>query len=235
MAFFRGPSVVLDGLVLYLDAANPESYSGTGSTWFDVSGNGNNGTLTNGPTFDSDNLGSIVFDGSNDFVDCGNPPTLSLGSQGTIIVLIKTNRSYPSNTGDFAFRGIIGKVIGGGGGQQSYWLDWFGTNSSRTLRFGVGDSGGSTQASVSFDFSNKWAHVLGRWNGSVAELYVNGILRSSIANSRIAQTISNPLRIGSVFGNWEGEIAYSQIYNRALTPQEILQNYNATKTRFGLS
>ena len=170
-------------------------------------------------------------------LDCGNPPTLSLGNQGTIIVLVKTNRSYPSNSGNFVFRGIIGKVIGGGTGQQSYWLDWYGTNTSRTLRFGVGDSGGNTQASVSFDFSNKWTHVLGRWNGSVAELYVNGILRSSIVNSRIAQIISNPLMIGSVFGfgNWEGEIAYSQIYNRALTPQEILQNYNATKTRFGLT
>ena len=206
-----------------------------GSTaWLDLSGNNNSGSLINGPTFSTDGGGSIVFDGSNDYVDCGNPPTLSLGSQGTIIVLVKTNRSYPSDTSDFAFRGIIGKVIDGGGGQQSYLLDWYGTNSSRVLRFGVGDSGGITQPSVNFDFSNKWTHVLGRWNSSVAELYVNGILRSSIANSRIAQTISNSLNIGKVFGNWEGEIAYSQIYNRALSASEIAQNYNAMRGRFGI-
>jgi len=235
MGFYRGPNIIRNGLVLALDAANRQSYPGSGTTWSDISGNNNSGSLINGPTFSTDGGGSIVFDGSNDFVDCGNPPTLSLGSQGTIIVLVKTNRLYPSNSGDYAYRGIIGKVISGGGGQQSYFLDWYGTNSSRILRFGVGDSGGLTQPSVNFDFSNKWTHVLGRWNSSVAELYVNGILRSNIANSRIAQTISNSLNIGKVFGNWEGEIAYSQIYNRALSASEIQQNYNATKVRFGLT
>jgi len=234
MAHHHSPRIITDGLVLALDAANPKSYVSGSTTWNDRSGNNNSGSLVNGPTFSTEAGGSIQFDGSNDFVDCGNPPTLSLGSQGTIIVLVKTNRLYPSNSGDYAYRGIIGKVISGGGGQQSYFLDWYGTNSSRILRFGVGDSGGLTQPSVNFDFSNKWTHVLGRWNSSVAELYVNGILQSSEANNRIAQTISNSLNIGKVFGNWEGEIAYSQIYNRALSASEIAQNYNATRGRFGL-
>ena len=68
MSLSRGPKIVTNGLVLYLDAANKKSYPGSGTTWTDLSGNNNTGTLTNGPTFDSNNGGSIVFDGTNDYV-----------------------------------------------------------------------------------------------------------------------------------------------------------------------
>jgi hypothetical protein len=66
MGFYRGPQIVRDGLVLYLDAANTKSYHGSGTTWSDLCGNGNDGTLINEPTFDSGNLGSIQFDGADD-------------------------------------------------------------------------------------------------------------------------------------------------------------------------
>jgi hypothetical protein len=68
MGFYRGPHIVTDGLILSLDAANNKSYPRSGTTWNDLSGNGNNGTLVNGPTFSSANGGSIVFDGTNDVV-----------------------------------------------------------------------------------------------------------------------------------------------------------------------
>ena len=68
MALAHSPRIVRDGLAFYLDAANTKSYPGSGTTWTDISGKGNDGTLTNGPTFSSDNLGSIVFDGSNDHI-----------------------------------------------------------------------------------------------------------------------------------------------------------------------
>ena len=70
------PLIVTDGLVMYLDAANPKSYPGTGTTWTDISRNNNNGTLTNGPTFSSANLGSIVFDGSNDAIQLNHRPAV---------------------------------------------------------------------------------------------------------------------------------------------------------------
>ncbi len=82
MATRYNSQVVKDGLVVCLDAGNPKSYPGTGNTWYDLTINGNNGTLTNGPTFSSINGGGIVFDGINDYVSVGN-----LGSfyaQGTI-------------------------------------------------------------------------------------------------------------------------------------------------------
>ena len=69
MSINYNPRIVTDGLVLLLDAGNTKSYPGTGTTWTDISRNGNNGTLTNGPTFDSANGGSLVFDGVDDYVN----------------------------------------------------------------------------------------------------------------------------------------------------------------------
>ena len=72
MGISRGKSIVTDGLILYLDAANKKSYPGSGTVWSDLSGNANTGTLTNGPTFDSSNNGSINFDGTDDLVECSS-------------------------------------------------------------------------------------------------------------------------------------------------------------------
>lgn len=72
MAFANGPVIVKNGLIFNLDAADRNSYPGSGTTWSDISGNGNNGTLTNGPTFSSDNGGVIVLDGSNDYIANGS-------------------------------------------------------------------------------------------------------------------------------------------------------------------
>ena len=82
MSLYHSPQISLNGLVLCLDAANPKSYPGSGTTWTDLSGNGNNGTLVNGVGYSSDNLGSLVFDGANDYVNAGNLG--SFYSQGTI-------------------------------------------------------------------------------------------------------------------------------------------------------
>lgn len=238
MAFNFSPRIVTDGLVLHLDAANPKSYVSGSTTWRDLSRSENNGTLVNGPTFDSGNGGNIVFDGTNDVVDCGNPSSLSLGSEGTLSAWVKTSRTYPSNTTSLYFRGIMGKVISGAAGRQSYLLDWYGDNAStRVLRISVGDSVAATAATLNnFDFENAWKHVMGTWNGSVVQLYVNGILRSSAPNSRVAQTISNSFVVGRVFSSafWEGNISQTNVYNRYFTATEILQNYNATKGRYGL-
>ena len=73
MGLSHSPNIVTDVLVLCLDAANRRSYPGSGNSWLDLSGNGNNGTLTNGPTYSSANGGSLVFDGVDDYVNCGTP------------------------------------------------------------------------------------------------------------------------------------------------------------------
>jgi len=237
MATFYNGKIVTDGLVLALDAGNIKSYPQTGTVWTDLSGNNNSGSLVNSPTFDGGNGGSIVFDGVDDDVSCGNPPLLSLPAEASISVWVRTNRAYPSDTSSTVFRGIVGKVIDGGIGRQSYYIDWYGTNSTRILRLGVGDSTNATQLTISnFNFQNKWTHIVGVWNQSTMQLWVNGILGNSGANSRTPQVITNPLRIGRVFATswWSGNIAQVQLYTKTLTPQEILQNFNVTRARYGV-
>lgn len=232
---YTGPNIATDGLVLSLDAANTKSYPGSGTNWQDLSGNNNTGVLTNGPTFSSDNGGSIVFDGTNDSVDCGNNPSVSLGSAGSVSMWIKTNRTYPSNTTSVIFRGLAGKVAGGGTGQQSYYIDWYGSNSYNVLRTSIGDSVSATVCVVNnYFFGSNWRYITSAWTDTYLQLWIDGVRVSQVANTRSAQVISNTLKIGYVFGGWEGNIALTQIYNRALSSEEILQNYNATKPRFGL-
>ena len=86
MAFNFSPKIVTNGLVLALDAANTKSYPGSGTVWSDLTPNGNNGALTNGPTFNSANGGSIVFDGTNDYL------------QG-----VSTNYKWATSTGETTF------------------------------------------------------------------------------------------------------------------------------------
>jgi hypothetical protein len=100
--FHYSPKIVTDGLVLYLDAANTRSYPGTGTTWSDLSRGGNNGSLINGPTFNSANGGSIVFDGSNDYVDCGNIDDIKNASQVSISIWTYID--------DISFRILLGQI-----------------------------------------------------------------------------------------------------------------------------
>jgi hypothetical protein len=103
MAFNYSPKIVTDGLVLYLDAANPKSYPGTGTAWNDISRGGNNGTLVNGPTFDSTNGGSIVFDGVNDY-GINNTPNLPTGNiTATICAWVYIVSGYTGT-----WQGIVG-------------------------------------------------------------------------------------------------------------------------------
>ena len=98
-----GPNVVTDGLVLYLDAGNTKSYPGSGTGWIDLSGRVNNGILANGPTFDSSNGGSIVFDGSNDYTDVADSSSINFGTNSfSFNFWIKSTQSS-------AYAGLIGK------------------------------------------------------------------------------------------------------------------------------
>ena len=121
MALSHSPSIVLDGLVLCLDAGNPKSYPGSGTNVSDLSGNGNNGTLVNGVGYNGSNLGSLVFDGSNDYADCGNNSILNVGNNITVNVWF-----YVSQIS--SFEAIVAKVL------NDYSLGWELDNSSGTFR-----------------------------------------------------------------------------------------------------
>ena len=241
------PSHFTNGLVLNLNAANPRSYPPpyNGTTWTDLSGNGNNGTLTNGPTFNSGNGGSIVFDGVNDYVAMTNNSfNYSPGSTGEVSV-----ESWFNLTGAFGTFGAenitaLGVVIGQGifNGTNGYGLG--------IQRIGTGPylcvfqvRNGSTSVSAGGDIIlNTWTHVIGTFTrNNFSRIYINGTLIQSISNTSLNNLSITPNINDAALGRgggggWliGGQIPVGRIYNRALSATEVLQNYNATRARFGL-
>jgi len=229
------PYIVMDGLVLNLDAGITQSYPGSGTTWTDVNGLGpkNNGTLTNGPTFSSANGGSIVFDGVDDYVNV--PLTYSIGSNQSISYEIWL---YP--------KGSNGEVLNKGTSDSGTFPD----NPRMYLR---------STGNIYWDWSypgrdvfmnyssincnlNKWNQVIGvAIAGGTLKVYINGTDASgSVAGGTLPNplpTTTNPLQIGGA--TWiprynNASIAIVRVYQKELSAQEITQNYNATKGRFGL-
>ena len=220
----------MNGLVLALDAANTKSYPGSGTTWTDLSGKGNNGTLVNGPTYSSANGGSIVFDGVNDYVDCGNSDSLS-AIGGTTNVTASAWVYYDAYGGG----GQTYSVITLKGGNPWTWLL---ENPSNTFRFRITAGGSDVNVpDTSTHLLNTWYNVVGTYDGSNMKIYANGILKNTQAQSGTLATNSVTAKIGTFQGtnyNLTGKISNVQIYNRALSATEVLQNFNALKSRYGL-
>jgi len=222
--------IVTSGLVLFLDASNIDSYPGTGTTWKDLSGNNNNGTLTNGPTFSSANGGSIVFDGTNDNVKLGNASTFLPTSAITMNCWAKTNV-----TG--VYKKLFVTVTAGGGPANTTGIYWSLGSSPYLYYVGVitnnGTVGVLSTATISTSLYTNFCFT---YDGSTIKLYLNASLLGSAAHTG---TINNS-GIGRISGydnnneSWNGNISTFSIYNRALTATEVLQNYNSTKSRFGL-
>jgi hypothetical protein len=228
MAFIHSPKVVTDGLIMYLDAANRTSYPRTGTTWFDLTTNGYNGTLTNGPTFSGNKLGTFIFDGTDDNVQLGNASTFLPTSAITINCWAKTNVVQ-------VYKKIFVTVTAG---TQSVTGIYFSLGPAPdNIYLGIITNNGGQYAGVNTDPSTtSFTNFCGTYDGANIRLYLNGTL---LATQSQTGTIINT-GIGRISGYdnggeiWDGNISTFSIYNRALTATEILRNYNATKTRFGL-
>ena len=225
MSFHYSPKIVTDGLVLYLDAANTRSYPGTGTTWSDLSRGGNNGTLTNGPTFNSGNGGSIVFDGSNDYVKPPASTTLQL-TDFTLSSWIKINTQ---NANQFIIDTSTNASFGYG---YSYRI-----TTDNKIRFWAYDANNNLNSTTTIS-PNIWYNILVTYNNTskLQSIYINGVfdISNTHTNPFVVSTVTN-LQIGgsSILGGYlNGNISQTSIYNRALSSTEIRQNYNATKTRF---
>jgi hypothetical protein len=227
-----GEKIVIDGIVLYVDAAQLRSYPGSGTSWIDLSGGGNTGTLTNGPTFNSENGGAIVFDGTNDFINFGNR---NLGVDVSNKSMMAWVRLGVINN----ISGIIDKQFDNGGANYGGWGFWVGSNrklwwwpqGSQDIR----DNGPATVG------NNTWSHIAVVWNTSTdnARFFINGTLNSSITNTNAVEKSSGSSNLNiacfrSGQGFVTGRIGNAIVYNRILTDAEVLQNYNAQKSRFGL-
>ena len=218
------PSIVTNGLVLHLDAANPRSYPRSGTTWTDLSGNGNNGTLTNGPTFNSGNGGSIVFDGVNDYSSfggfnlSGQNITVNIWIYPTILNQFKTpitNQIFNGTTTGFAI-------------QQR-------TNNTFWMVIGIWGVSSDGIQLIPFNI-NEWICLTMTYGNGIISAYKNGILFGSTSSTRIF--VPGNLIIGAgqrgISEPFNGRISNCSIYNRALSEIEVQQNYNALKNRFGL-
>jgi hypothetical protein len=227
---YTGPNIITNGLVLQLDAGNTKSYPGSGTTWSDLSGNGNSGTLTNGPTFSSANGGSIVFDGVDDFIIDSTTINIPIGSSNrTVHMWVRPT----TNINNFMQIGT------GGGGNQVYVIQYY--NISGTIYLftdGINPSNNLTISGASLPTLNVWNHITFGNSGQNWFYYLNGILISSGTWPVTINTVGQKYVLGKrddvVTPPMTGNMAYAQIYNRALTAAEVLQNYNALSSRFGL-
>ena len=228
MGFYRGPQIVKSGLVLHLDAANPKSYPGTGTTWSDRAGNlnggvVNNGTLVNGPSFSSANMGSIGFDGSNDYVDMSTSPNLT----NSLTVCVFVNISL--------ITGLNQVIYGPSANGSDNWIS-ISNNRAQIYATQVSDVNNFSITGNTVIEANKWYHITGIVNNNIISLYVNGVFY--VASSTQTFTVggwNSTARIGQrATGQFpfNGRIACLQGYNRALSATEVLQNYNALKSRF---
>jgi len=234
-ANFEYEGIVTDGLVLNLDAGFVGSYPTINTTWYDISGNANNGTLTNGPTFNSANSGSIVFDGVDDYVL--RNAFVDAGSNFSVFAWVKPGAINIRN-------GIVGNSYPYNS-RQGFFLST-GTNyagTTNTFFLSIGSDVAYRTAANNSITLNTWNYVGGTVinGGEDIKLYVNGTETSYFGGVLSSGTVTystNQLYIGArVDGNLEpfvGNIATSQIYNRVLSSTEILQNFNAQKSRFGL-
>jgi hypothetical protein len=222
-------NIVKDGLILDLDAAKRDSYPGSGTRWNDISGLQNNGTLTNGPTFDSNNGGGIVFDGSNDYVDCGT--TIQNSFTNLTLEIIYT---VGENNKSQVLLSTFSNTTSNGWGIEQYNTNKFnvfvfnGSGSFLDIQSNILSVVGTTYAiSMVFSSLNK------------LQMYINGILHLEKSTTFSSTTKTSPFitRIGNYVANavyLKGTLYSVKQYDRALTAQEILQNYNALKGRYGL-
>ena len=229
--------IVTSGLTLCLDAGFTPSYSTSGVSWYDISYGGNNGTLTNGPTFNSSNGGSIVFDGVDDYAtNIGTTSTFSFIQNTGIFTIsawvklsdLSTARYFMGNNdGTTSSKGFY---LGYSGVSGRLWL---------SITYGVGGQSTLNQTKNDFFTDNNWVLVTCVGNGTNCQFYKNGISFDTPNNFGTFSTgdSSRVLGIGrvnntSVSNYWSGNVALTQIYNRALSSAEVLQNYNAQKSRY---
>lgn len=240
---FLGPSVsaeiVTNGLLMNLDAGNASSYPGSGTTWTDLSGNGVNGTLTNGPTFNSANGGSIFLDNVDDYV-------------------IFNTTTFPAGNSPFTMEIMFNSVSNNSRPMFSYGRDQGGGNACPILAVLTSNKSILTFGSNTGDvlsnttiITGTWYHMCGVYTTTQTQMYINGVLENTtnyssanvILNNNVNGNfgalgalfsgfgnLGNPLRYGP--GNVS--IAKAAVYNRALTAPEVLQNFNAIRGRFGI-
>jgi hypothetical protein len=241
MSLAHSPSLVLPGLTLCLDAANSKSYPGSGTTWTDLSGNGNNGTLINGVEYSGSNLGLLTLDGVNDYINSYNDNNVFV-DDSSLTVSIFVNIDEPTKTGRGGL--ISSQRFSSESDPGGYGLCIFdGTTLCVNLTKNVGGTQSSYQGLCSFTYvRSQFKYYTFTYNNSskTVTTYMDGIQKATSTNSNYAWTRNTTNRLTRIGINSQGgwgtyynmKIGAVHIHNRALTPQEIQQNFNALRSRF---
>jgi hypothetical protein len=245
MTIGYGPSIVTSGLVLALDAADRNSYPGSGTTWTDLSGSGNTGTLTNGPTYSSSNSGSIVFDGTDDFVSLTTSNgfgTANLSPAASLEIWANVNRKLPLQT--FRYHHLAGFRDNVDFDFYFLILDDGGATVLTEARIRTSSTLNEIYANFPISYFGQWTHIVFTANVNRTDLYLNsnlvgsgtGITGSFGAASGNFNIGKNPAVSAGGGQSWQtnGNISSVRFYNRPLTASEIQQNFNATRSRFGI-
>jgi hypothetical protein len=226
MAFGNGPRIVTSGLVLNLDAADRNSYPGSGTTWKDMSGNNITGSLINSPTFNTSNGGNFGFV-TDDYVIMEENSALNTQTP-SVEVWFKTNSI---NQSGFWFEK----------GQVNTQYSLFQENESIVWRQCTPFLQSQYTTTANYVNTTNWFQVVGTFISGDRRLYISGVLANSDTQTGTIATNTNGMSIG-VYGGfnggrgyyYNGNIAIVRVYNRVLSASEIRQNYNAQKARFGL-
>ena len=227
MSVFSGPEVPNSGLVLQLDAGNARSYPGSGTIWIDLSGTGDNETLTNGPTFDGENGGSIVFDGINKF--SASASNVTYGNNTTWEAWINCTASV--NTYNCF---------------MSRYLPYFSFYNGNRLFFSnrIGGTQRTIQTAANLSL-NKWYHACfttsydGTTNTTM-KIYTNAVETATGAFAGTQDNFAYRFMVGAwntpaVPQNaFQGKVSIVKVYNRTLSVPEIQQNFEAYRGRFGI-
>lgn len=224
MGLSHSPKIVTNGLVLCLDAANTKSYPGSGTTWYDLSGNGNHATLVASPVFSG---GTVTFNGTTQYATItSNQTSLDFSSEQTVSMwLYHTFISGRRNPWNQAYAGYGAWTCESGSSMNSYWGTHGGTGTPYT---NLGS--GSISRSV-------WNHITFTRNATNAFWYINGVQTATKANPYgvLPTNTTANITIGNGYsGFWDGQMGSVNAYTRALSAAEVQQNFNAVRGRFGI-
>ena len=231
MSTYYSPKSITDGLVLCLDAANSKSYIGSGTSWNDISGNNNTGTLVNGPTYTSSFGGGIVFDGVDDRATL-TPTNFGITNRFTIEVVCKPTAVQAN--GMFNFLGSVGDR-----GIMCHWpwsdgtcyFDIYDTNGT-FYRWYKGMSSIVNNINMFHIYLDSSGNQVVKQNCSVLSPAGYGTLGAYNVSLGVSNTIGSFYSAGGLY--WPGSMYSFKVYNRTLSDSEMINNYNATKARFSL-
>lgn len=238
MSLAHSPSIVTNGLVLCLDAANTKSYPGSGTTWTDISGNGNITSLSGTFSYNTNNIGAVKFDAGDELLTVSNSSILSTTFANSSFTILTTVRSdnvvYPRS------RHPLYVNTNPTSSTEKGWSAGHGATSS-SMEFRICDGTNLVNGFLSYNVAESTiyhrAFVVDRTVGANMKYYVNSSYIGQVDAPSVTGSIytSGGLVLGNVWGwRYMGNIYSIQVYNKVLTELEIQQNFNATRGRFGL-